>query len=831
MVKLEFYAVELVFINREPHYRFFGRDIDNNKVDFILKAKDFYFYILESEVDKIDFPCHKEFGFKSLYGDKTVKIIVDNYFDINGTKKQEGLIKKFTKTFEADISAPTRFLIDNQIYTTLELANGTIKPTDCTCTPRVCNIDIETRYSHGSNSDMMLPIIAISFYDNYDKKFYTFAYNEQGTTRDRQFQIESVALFDDKEHLVKRKLDVIEKIVKNEEELLQSFLSYVKEKDPDVFAGWNVKFDMIYILHRLKILNLDYESISPIRKVYYNNGTTDFSQAKTEVQKKKSNFKRDKKVTIRGRSVIDILAGFRRIKWKQLASFRLDAVANSEFGIAKVAYKGTMESFWKNDFETFLQYNLRDVELCLAIDEKYSVIESLLNIRKISGAELSDVLHNSRLFDVYILRYCRNKFVLPTKTYSVEEHEKVEGGFVLDPVVGIHKNVIVLDLKSLYPSIMLSFNMSPETVDVNGDISIGNGIRFRKEIGILKEILVDLINRRDTLRAELKRPEVKNDKNLYTNIYKRQYYYKTFTNSAYGINLYPGFRLYNPAIGSSITFVGRFLAGKIKEYCEGLGYRVIYQDTDSAFITTKENDPVKVVEIGKVLEDGINHMFSTWFAGMNNDVSYFSIKFEKLYGVLYKGGEKKMYAGKITWDWEQKGFLAEPETEIKGFASVKTDRSQFSRHLQKTVLEMILAGTDSNSIMIFIYSEIQKFYKNEYKYEYIAIPKAITNDIDAYKISNPWIDGVKWSMQNLDSFQMSVKPFLLYVKPTKEINTEVICFNNESELPKDLKLDYKKMLEACAYKIVQNILPMINEDADKIKSYISLTVNNQRTLF
>lgn len=829
MVKFEFYSIELIFKNNQPYYRLFGRDIDKNKVDFLIEAKDFYFYILETEEDKIDFPCKKEYGIKSLYGDKCIKITVDNYFDINGTKNKTGFIHNFSKTFEADIPATTRFLIDNNIYTTLDCDNNLIKPSDCTCTPRIFNIDIETKYSHGSNSDMMLPIIAITFFDTYDKKFYSLAYNNEGSINEKQFVLESDVMFNNKEKTDKRKYDVIQKIVKNEKELLQEFLNYVLERDPDIFAGWNVKFDMIYILHRLKILNMDYEALSPIRKVFYYNGSEDMSQAKTEVQNKFKR-KRERKCIIRGRNVIDILAGYRRIKWKQLASFRLDAVANGEFGVAKVQYKGSIENLWLTDFEKFLAYNLRDVELCLAIDEKYSVIDSLLNIRKIAGAELSDVLHNSKLFDVYILRYCHNKFVLPTKLYNNEEHKKVEGGFVLEPVVGIHKNVIVLDLKSLYPSLMLSFNMSPETIDANGEISVGNGIKFKKETGILKEILVDLINRRDTLRAELKKPEVKNDKNLYMNIYKRQYYYKTFTNSAYGINLYPGFRLYNPAIGSSITYAGRFLAGKIKGYCESCGYKVIYQDTDSAFIVTNETDKQKIVEIGKQLEAGINSMFGKWFEGMNNDISFISIKFEKLYSILYKGSEKKMYAGKITWDWEG-GFLEKDETEIKGFATVKTDRSQFSKNLQKKVLEMILSGNDKDDIILFIYSEIDNFYDKKYPYEYIGIPKAITRDLDEYKVKNPWIDGVKWSMVNIDSFQMSTKPFLLYIKQTQDFKTNVICFNNEHEVPITIKIDNAKMLDACVYHIVEKILPMINENPNKIKNYIDNKVNRQKTLF
>lgn len=1191
MVKFSFFCVEQVYHGKNPcGLRFLGRDKEKNKIDITVDGPRPYFYILTSEKERVGtFPCILEDGFKSMYGDVLTRVSLSNPWDI------KDLVKNFSKTFEADVSYPTRVLIDKDIYTGIEVTDdGDIKHCDIDCEPRIMNLDVETDYQGGSNKDMMRPLIAISFYDNYTDTIYSLSYKEIPETYQKRYSYKSEVLKNSDGTF--KDVKVVEIAVEGEVELLNLFKAYVKNFDVDVFTGWNINFDMIYILRRMETLNLDPDSLSPVGKYTWDTGDAngsnrgprkqyvDNSGNFRDVPKKTRKFGSDsKKAMIRGRTIIDILKGYRRMKWKGVEGFKLDSVAKKEFGVGKIEYKGWMSDFWKNDFNNFIKYNIRDVEMCLAIDRKYSVIDSLLNIRKISGCEMSDILQNSRIFDVYILRYCLGKFVLPTKKYSSEGAQKIEGGFVLEPKVGLHKYVAALDLKGLYPSIMLSFNMSPETVDNRGDIIVGNGVRFKRETGILKDILVDLIKKRDELRAMLKTPEVFNDKDKYTNIYKRQYYYKTFSNcfsddtniltingiknikdikvgefvysinpktkfveikpviktykykfneqmyefksfknyhfkvtsrhkmivqnkwtgeilemtaselygvaqktnkyrllnhlplqkkdhyelvdlskyinkeefiitdteivrkplrencpftlhenryvnkhdflkffgwfiseghfhkvnknsgffsitqeqvknhkelktmfvslfnkyklrsdkrhfrihsnvfqniienyvgnssytkqipdfifedfgtndyriiwdalmkgdgsatmcqystkskklsedfarlslligknpkikishggtyrvrffnkvkmygciskesckkisykgkfvynlmvkdnhtvyagigekfawikqSAYGITLYPGFRLFNPAIGSSITFVGRFLANKIRELCESKGYTVVRQDTDSAFVITGKDTLEEAVKVGKELEDDVNNMFSTWFKGMNNDISYMSIKCEKVYGLMFSGAEKKLYAGKIDWDWEKGDISAKPDIEIKGFATVKSDRSMFSRTLQKKIFNMIFEGKNNEDIKKFILDEIDKFYKLEYDWEYLGIPKAITKDLDEYGTKNPWITGVKWSQENLTGFQFSPKPYLLYLIPNSKYNTTSICYNNENEVPDDLPIDMQRMMEVCIYKVVEKIIDVLGIDSKLILNKIRNKAKNQ----
>jgi DNA polymerase, archaea type len=815
---------------KEPYLKFFGRKEDKTKFTVEIKGPKPYFYILTSEVALIDFPCSTVHGFQSLFKEDLTKVIVDNPFEMRGWKDHPGYTSRFSKTYEADVPYPTKYLIDNDIYAGVEYFPMTDKvfPIDCNVEPRTMNVDIETEYYGGSNSDMSRPIISIAFYDNYLNRIYVLAYHKDHKPGQEKYTLKSQIVKDADGKTID--IEVVKIIVSDEKDLLQLFKSFVINFDIDIFTGWNVQFDMIYILKRMEMLNLAPSEISPVGKYFYKNdagGATD--------SKNPSKYKKEKTVMIRGRAIIDVLKGYRRIKWKQVEGFRLDAVAKKEFHTGKVEYVGWMGDFWKNDFNKFLEYNIHDVEMCLAIDKKYSVVDSLLGIKRIAGCELSDILYNSRILDTYILRYCKNKIVLPTKVYKPktkeeeDNEEKVEGGFVLEPVVGLHRNVVILDLKSLYPNIMLSFNISPETVAEDGELIVGNGVRFRKKEGILKEILVDLLKKRDELRAQLKLPEVFNNKEKYTNIYKRQYLFKTFTNSAYGVTLFPGFRLYNPNMGSSITYIGRYLAHKIKDLCDAHGYTVIRQDTDSAFVDVGSHNTAEAIARGKELEAEVNKSFGTWFKDCNNDYSYFSIKFEKLYGLMFSGEEKKLYAGKIIWDWE-KGTDDEGEIEIKGFASVKSDRSAFSRELQKTIFEKILNEEKTFDVIDFIQREIDKMYNKEYPFDYIAIPKAITKDLNEYNIDNPWTRGVKWSMKHLQGFEFSPKPLLLYIKRSEKYNTDVICFNNVKEVPDDIIVDYAKMLDATCYRIIEKQLIMMNKDPKIIHEYIYNKVNNQSHL-
>ena len=819
----EFYIIEQCYLKGEPDgLRLFGRYEDREKFDFIVRGVKPYMYVLEEEENLINFKCEKEKGYKSIFGDKIIKLILSNPWNLVTTKFGESYANRFSKTFEADIPYPSRYLIDKKIYTSIKIEDGKLVPGNVTVEPRVCLLDIETDYYGGANENMDAPINCIGFYDNYDKQFYVIAYHPDYENEERNYSFTSEVV---KDLITKKPLTFKVKmnIVKNEYDLLFMFRQYVLDKDYDIFTAWNSNFDMSYIITRMDRLALDSSTLSPVKKTFikqFFNKEGSGSFGKTNVP------------MIRGRAILDFLKGFKRLKWNQIDSFRLDTVGELEFGIGKVDYEGWIGEFWKKDFEGFIRYNIRDIEICIALDNQYSVVEFLLNLRRLTGCELSDVHYNSRMFDVYNLRYANGLFVLPsrdwTKSYSKEVRYK--GGEVLEPVVGLHKNVVVVDLKSLYPHIMLAFNMSPETLaGKDGEIKVGNGVTFSKEPGILTEVLTDLIKKRDDLRDLLKTPQIKKDKVQYKNIYRRQYAVKTFTNSAYGIQGFPNFRLYKPEIAASITYIGRYLTLKMRDLAESIGCVVVRGDTDAVMVSFGENISSKeIIKKGKDLQNKINDCLQNdWFKTHGCDTSYFTIKFEKLYEIMFNGKEKKLYAGKIIWDWEG-GFLETPEIEIKGFASKRSDRSRFARDLQKNIFNMIFDRKTKEDVINYIKEEINNFKK--YDLDYIAMPRAITRDLDSYKNKDPWVLGVRYSLKHVRGFTFSPKPYLLYTIPSSLVNTKSFCFNRVSEIPYGTIVDWERMMMVNIYNITKSQLTMLKIDEDIIIQAIKNKTHNQLSL-
>ena len=288
--KGEFTTVEMVMKNSEPYLRLLGRWEDKSKMDITVKGNPPYFYILKTEENLIDFTCNKEYGFKSIFGDELIKVIIDNPFD------QREFFARFTKHYEGDIVWPTRNLVDMNVFTGLEYNSNLneIKPSDININPRIMTLDIETLFAGGSNKDMTCPIISISFHDSYTDNMYCIAVKENKEISTRRYQLNS--------EVNKREYTVNEFLVEDEKELLNLFKSFVVNFNTDIFVAWNAAFDMIYIMRRLEILNLHPEEISPVGKYYYSTEHINSGATKTMKYGKK-----EKKVMIRGRAIIDLL--------------------------------------------------------------------------------------------------------------------------------------------------------------------------------------------------------------------------------------------------------------------------------------------------------------------------------------------------------------------------------------------------------------------------------------------------------------------------------------------------------------------------------------------
>jgi DNA polymerase I len=205
---------------------------------------------------------------------------------------------------------------------------------------------------------------------------------------------------------------------------------------------------------------------------------------------------------IKGRVVFDLLRAYKRTQFTELESYRLDAVGETELDAGKERYAGDIGDLWENDPERLLEYNLRDVELCVELDRKQDIIAFFEEVASFVGCKLEDAPTPGDAVDMYVLHKAHGEFALPSKG-TVESGEEFEGGAVFEPITGVKEMVSVLDLKSLYPMAMVTINASPETKvepeEYNGETYVApNGQHFRKEPdGMMREMVDELLTERE----------------------------------------------------------------------------------------------------------------------------------------------------------------------------------------------------------------------------------------------------------------------------------------------------------------------------------------------
>ena len=346
----------------------------------------------------------------SLYGDKLKRITKwDN--------EQEGL-------FESDVNPEIRVLVDN--YTDSdELSVG----------HRTMIFDIEVEITEGfpdiKKADNV--ITAIGFNDPTTDEYFCYVLDSKDRYRGNQ----------------KNKNEIV-KCFTDEYDLLNAFfMKYLKIK-PTILTGWNVEFfDIPYLFNRAcRIVGQNIaELLSPIRVVQW----SDFGNGKYKIA---------------GVNVLDYLQLYRKFTFSERSSYRLDDIGKFEVGEKKVPYEGTLNDLYENDLEKFIDYNIQDVKLIKKLDEKLDFIEIARGIAHLGHIPYESVFMSSRYLEGAILVYLKKQGIIaPNKPRRIEKKsdDKFVGAYVQEPQKGKHNWVFDLDITSMYPSCIMSLNISPET--------------------------------------------------------------------------------------------------------------------------------------------------------------------------------------------------------------------------------------------------------------------------------------------------------------------------------------------------------------------------------
>lgn len=746
-----------------PVVHIFGRETNGTAHQLKITGFRPYFWISENDVGKSHserLTVSDETGV-SIKGEPLRKVYTEKPTDVRAERER-------FRHFEADIPFATRFLIDTGLTGGVSFENdecdySELKPAHVLSKPRVCMCDIECDDRNGFPDPERDLVNCITCHDSFDDFYTTFVLNGDIPGDFDSAEPVKGGCFDKSRHKIL--------VFDTEKALFESFINYINEKDPDILSGWNFSdFDAAYILKRIEILGFKNDVFARLPGVVDRNA-------------------------MRGRVIFDLLTAYKKMQGSQKESYRLDAIAEEELGEGKVRYSGSLNDLWNTNPLKMVEYNFKDVELCVGINRKNNIIEFYQEVSRYVGCPLDKTLNSSNVIDIYILRNASKRFVLPSK--GVNSGDEFEGATVFEPSKGVRENVIVLDLKSLYPMAMMTLNASPETKSPLGEIHAPNGIRFKKQPdGLTRSIISELMTERDE-RKKLRNtfPYGSDEYTLYD---MQQNVLKVIMNTYYGVSGFSRFRLYDRDIGSAVTSVGRAIIKHTKDIITNHGFEVIYGDTDSCFVKLPVMSLEETMEAARVLESELNKSYVDFSKDtLGADVNYFSIKFEKIYRRFFQGGAKKRYAGHLVWKEGQDV----DKIDITGFEMKRSDSAPITREIQEKVLEMILKGNGKADIKAYL-PEILKIYRaGECPLDKAGIPSGINKSLDDYARPDSHGRGAIYSNKHLHTnFKKGSKPKRLYIKrslmPDTYPNTDVLCFEYPDQIPEGaFEIDWDTMLE------------------------------------
>ena len=514
--------------------------------------------------------------------------------------------RRFTRghpnVFESDLPRETRVLTD--------LYLNDDAPSEG-CVPLFFDIEVSTEGSMPDTNDPVNEITSIALYDPQTKVYQAFIM--------------------DKERLYVNRItpDQVIWFCASEVDLLHKFLTAYEAIQPTIITGWNSnRFDVPYLYNRMRQVcgPATANRLSPIGKVKWS--------------------EKDEKYKIAGVSSLDYYDLYRKFTYTQQPNYRLDTIGKVELGEGKTEYEGSLDDLFRDDLEKFITYNIQDVRIVVELDKKLNLIDLVRNICHLGHVPYEDYFMSSRYLEGTIVTYLHRRGIIVTdkpkdgreKMEEMKENaeEGFEGAYVKEPIPGLYDWVYSLDLQSLYPSVIMSLNISPETkvgyvrnwnieqhnkkqilayvveeVGNNNSMEMeyesfmkfleesnltisSNGVLYTNDKrGIIPEILEVWFAQRLEFKALMKKAAAAGDTVQAAYYDRRQHIQKIFLNSMYGVLGLPVFRFYDVDNAESVTLSGQEVI-KISAKVGNMKYEklgaekkdhCIYIDTDSLYFS------------------------------------------------------------------------------------------------------------------------------------------------------------------------------------------------------------------------------------------------------
>lgn len=569
----------------------------------------------------------------------------------------------------------------------------------------------------------------------------------------------------------------------DEKSVLNEFERLVALIDPDVIIGWNVvQFDFKVLVAAFSRNKLRWRLGKDGSEIDFKSGRENGARLYPD------------RVYAAGRVILDGIDVMKNATY-QFDSFSLNYVSSELLGESKLINEGSghaklaeIKRQYKDEPNELAKYNLKDCQLVSQIFKQEKLLEYLTTRTVLTGLELERIGGSVAAFtNLYLPKAHRKGFVAPNLVDS-SDYRHSPGGFVMDSKPGLHKDVLVFDFKSLYPSIIRTFNVDPiglvKGLNDSDSIPGFRGGCFTREKSILSSMIDELWAARD----EAKR----NNNAIWSNAIK------IIMNSFYGVLGSAGCRFYDTRLASSITMRGHWILNTSREWFEKKGVSVIYGDTDSIFIDISQSE-YKASD-GETLGKELNTWWTQKLENEFNLESKLEIEYESNFSPFFmptlrgtEQGSKKRYAG-LKRNGEKTSIV------IKGLETVRSDWTDLAKEFQTKLFENVFSG---KTCLPLVKDTIANLYSGMLD-EKLYYKKRIKNQLSSYiKTTPPQIRAARIANEKLG-----------FSKYRKGIKIQYYMSMN-GPIAKDFKdnvIDYSHYVEKQLKPIAEAILSMYEPD-------------------
>jgi len=711
-MKKAFWLLDVNYEVRDhrPEIWIWGIDDVGNRVLILDRNFVSYFYVLVDEKEdpkvimgrikaqKEDFPCLKglELVARTSFGKpvKAIKAVCQDPDLVSKYSKMLSKIKGVKKCLEDDIRYSMRYLIDNDI---------------APCGWHEVEVE-ETQPMQGVQIDKVY--VAKSFPKSVEKTelpqlrilgFSMICYSRQGTPKPWKNPVAVISVStnsgDEKQFVAKNSED---------KPVIEAFVNYVRKFDPDIIVGFGAnRQDWPYLLARSRKLGIslfvDRTDTEPHTSVYGH-------------------------VSVTGRVNIDLFDfadDLPEVKVKTLENIA-DFLGVMKLGerifIEDVGFPG----YWENSERrpTLLKFSKENTQCVMGVAD--AMLDFAVQLSNLVGLPLDHVGTAAVGFRVewFLIRHAYKIGELVPKRIE-QPYIPYVGAVVLKPKPGIHENIAVLDFKAMYPNIMCTHNVSPDTYISPSEPEPPSGVNVAPEVkhtfrveppGFYKKVLSQLIAVRDEIRSKLKRLDPKSTE--YRVLDARQKAVKVITNASYGYTGWIGARWYIKPVAEATTAWGRNAILNTIELAEKIGLEVVYGDTDSIFI---RHDPKKIEKISREIGERLQ----------------LEIKPDKIYVRVLFTEAKKRYCG----------LLPDGQLDIVGLEVVRGDWAAVAKKVQEKVLDVILKGQSPKRAAEFVRQYISDLRDKKVPYRDFVIWKTLTRPVEEYAVKAAHVEAAKILME------------------------------------------------------------------------------------